>query len=148
MLASHSNLRCTASSRTALWGVASEDLVEVLLFLKLCMGFYVQRESPREAVQQSWESHARDTLLTVLPVLAALETEIDRLEEKLTQCREALEEVDFKLRRKELTPEGRKSLEKEKIVLAAKAEDYGKCMKEVIRDAAVPQAHLKIGKGV
>ncbi|XP_048375680.1 coiled-coil domain-containing protein 167 [Sphaerodactylus townsendi] len=59
--------------------------------------------------------------------------EIDRLEEKLTQCREALEEVDFKLRRKELTPEGRKSLEKEKIVLAAKAEDYEKELKMLHR---------------
>lgn len=33
--------------------------------------------------------------------------QIDSLEEKLSQCRETLEEVDFKLRRKELTTEGR-----------------------------------------
>ncbi|XP_042334985.1 coiled-coil domain-containing protein 167 isoform X2 [Sceloporus undulatus] len=33
--------------------------------------------------------------------------QVDSLEDKLTQCREALEEVDFKLRREELTPERR-----------------------------------------
>ncbi|XP_054841057.1 coiled-coil domain-containing protein 167 [Eublepharis macularius] len=55
--------------------------------------------------------------------------EIDSLEEKLSQCRESLEEVDFKLRRKELTPERRKSLEKEKNLLAAKAENYEKDLK-------------------
>ncbi|XP_053160788.1 coiled-coil domain-containing protein 167 isoform X2 [Hemicordylus capensis] len=49
---------------------------------------------------------------------------IDSLEEKLSHCRQSLEEVDFKLRREELTPEGRNSLEKEKNLLASKAESY------------------------
>uniref|UniRef100_A0A8D0HNY5 Coiled-coil domain containing 167 n=1 Tax=Sphenodon punctatus TaxID=8508 RepID=A0A8D0HNY5_SPHPU len=32
---------------------------------------------------------------------------IDSLEEKLSLCRQSLEEVDLKLRREELSPEGR-----------------------------------------
>ncbi|XP_033000465.1 coiled-coil domain-containing protein 167 [Lacerta agilis] len=55
--------------------------------------------------------------------------EIDTLEEKLSQCREDLEELDFKLRREELTPEGRKSLERERDLLATKAENYEKELK-------------------
>uniref|UniRef100_A0A8D0BEU0 Coiled-coil domain-containing protein 167 n=1 Tax=Salvator merianae TaxID=96440 RepID=A0A8D0BEU0_SALMN len=55
--------------------------------------------------------------------------EIDSLEEKLSQCRENLEELDFKLRREDLTPEGRKSLEKKKNLLAIKAENYEKELK-------------------
>ncbi|XP_053238894.1 coiled-coil domain-containing protein 167 isoform X1 [Podarcis raffonei] len=56
-------------------------------------------------------------------------TKIDTLEEKLSQCRENLEELDFKLRREELTPEGRKSLERERNLLATKAENYEKELK-------------------
>ncbi|XP_042334977.1 coiled-coil domain-containing protein 167 isoform X1 [Sceloporus undulatus] len=55
--------------------------------------------------------------------------QVDSLEDKLTQCREALEEVDFKLRREELTPERRESLEKEKSLLVTKAEAYEKELK-------------------
>nr|XP_056709257.1 coiled-coil domain-containing protein 167 [Euleptes europaea] len=69
--------------------------------------------------------------------------EIDRLEEKLSQCRETLEEVDFKLRRKELTPEGRKSLEKEKNLLAAEAENYEKELK-MLRQANRKNAALSV----
>ncbi|KAJ6666819.1 hypothetical protein lerEdw1_018821 [Lerista edwardsae] len=56
---------------------------------------------------------------------------IDSLEEKLSQCRQSLEEVDFKLRREELTPEGRKSLEKEKHLLTTKVENYGESTSDV-----------------
>uniref|UniRef100_A0A8D0HJA8 Coiled-coil domain-containing protein 167 n=1 Tax=Sphenodon punctatus TaxID=8508 RepID=A0A8D0HJA8_SPHPU len=54
---------------------------------------------------------------------------IDSLEEKLSLCRQSLEEVDLKLRREELSPEGRKSLEKQKNQLMTKAEHYERELK-------------------
>ncbi|KAF7253475.1 hypothetical protein EYD10_00178 [Varanus komodoensis] len=57
---------------------------------------------------------------------AETEAQIDCLEDKLSHCRQALEELDFKLQREELTPERRESLEREKNLLATKAEVYGK----------------------
>ncbi|XP_058039797.1 coiled-coil domain-containing protein 167 isoform X4 [Ahaetulla prasina] len=50
--------------------------------------------------------------------------QVESLEDKLTLCRQALEEVDFKLRREELTSARRESLEKEKNMLETKAEIY------------------------
>ncbi|XP_050807536.1 coiled-coil domain-containing protein 167 isoform X1 [Gopherus flavomarginatus] len=50
--------------------------------------------------------------------------EIDGLEEKLSLCRQSMEEVDLKLRREELSPERRKSLERERSLLVTKAETY------------------------
>ncbi|XP_039385969.1 coiled-coil domain-containing protein 167 isoform X3 [Mauremys reevesii] len=50
--------------------------------------------------------------------------EIDGLEEKLSLCRQSMEEVDLKLLREELSPEGRKSLERERSLLVTKAETY------------------------
>nr|XP_032626615.1 coiled-coil domain-containing protein 167 isoform X4 [Chelonoidis abingdonii] len=52
------------------------------------------------------------------------EIQIDGLEEKLSFCRQSMEEVDLKLRREELSPEGRKSLERERSLLVTKAETY------------------------
>uniref|UniRef100_A0A8C8RIF7 Coiled-coil domain-containing protein 167 n=1 Tax=Pelusios castaneus TaxID=367368 RepID=A0A8C8RIF7_9SAUR len=52
--------------------------------------------------------------------------EIDGLEQKLSLCRQSMEEVDRKLRREELSPEGRKSLERERNLLLTKAETYEK----------------------
>ncbi|XP_068041574.1 coiled-coil domain-containing protein 167 isoform X3 [Anomalospiza imberbis] len=52
--------------------------------------------------------------------------EIDGLEEKLTRCRQSMEEVDLKLRREKLSPEGRKSLERERNLLMTKADNYEK----------------------
>ncbi|XP_062346314.1 coiled-coil domain-containing protein 167 isoform X3 [Cinclus cinclus] len=37
-----------------------------------------------------------------------------------------MEEVDLKLRREKLSPEGRKSLERERNLLMTKADNYGK----------------------
>ncbi|XP_030302517.1 coiled-coil domain-containing protein 167 isoform X3 [Calypte anna] len=51
--------------------------------------------------------------------------EIDGLEEKLAHCRQSLEEVDLKLRGEKLSPEGRKSLERERNLLMTKADSYG-----------------------
>ncbi|XP_031204414.1 coiled-coil domain-containing protein 167 isoform X2 [Mastomys coucha] len=51
--------------------------------------------------------------------------EIDGLEEKLSQCRKDLEAVTSQLYRAELSPEDRKSLEKEKKTLMNKASKYG-----------------------
>lgn len=52
--------------------------------------------------------------------------EIDGLEEKLALCRQSMEEVDLKLRREKLSPEGRKSLERERNLLMTKADNYEK----------------------
>uniref|UniRef100_A0ABI7YL99 Coiled-coil domain-containing protein 167 n=1 Tax=Felis catus TaxID=9685 RepID=A0ABI7YL99_FELCA len=50
--------------------------------------------------------------------------EIDGLEEKLSQCRKDLEAVNSRLCGTELSPEARKSLEKEKNSLMNKASNY------------------------
>nr|XP_025042135.1 coiled-coil domain-containing protein 167 isoform X3 [Pelodiscus sinensis] len=54
---------------------------------------------------------------------------IDGLEEKLSLCRESMEEMDLKLRREELSPEGRQALERERSLLMTKAETYEKELK-------------------
>ncbi|KAI5279021.1 coiled-coil domain-containing protein 167 [Manis pentadactyla] len=55
--------------------------------------------------------------------------EIDGLEKKLSQCRRDLEAVNFKLYEAELSPEARRSLEKEKSRLMSKASNYEKELK-------------------
>ncbi|XP_003789205.1 coiled-coil domain-containing protein 167 isoform X2 [Otolemur garnettii] len=55
--------------------------------------------------------------------------EIDGLEEKLSQCQRDLEAVNSRLHRAELSPEARKSLEKEKNSLMSKASNYEKELK-------------------
>ncbi|XP_040467466.1 coiled-coil domain-containing protein 167 isoform X2 [Falco naumanni] len=50
--------------------------------------------------------------------------QIDGLEEKLARCRRSMEEMDLKLRREKLSPEGRKSLERERNLLMTKADNY------------------------
>ncbi|XP_021005531.1 coiled-coil domain-containing protein 167 isoform X1 [Mus caroli] len=55
--------------------------------------------------------------------------EIDGLEEKLSQCRKDLEAVTSQLYRAELSPEDRRSLEKEKNTLMNKASKYEKELK-------------------
>ncbi|KAH0518190.1 Coiled-coil domain-containing protein 167 [Microtus ochrogaster] len=55
--------------------------------------------------------------------------EIDGLEEKLSQCRKDLEAVTSRLYRAELSPEDRRSLEKEKTILMSKASKYEKELK-------------------
>ncbi|XP_037260991.1 coiled-coil domain-containing protein 167 isoform X3 [Falco rusticolus] len=52
--------------------------------------------------------------------------QIDGLEEKLARCRRSMEEMDLKLRREKLSPEGRKSLERERNLLMTKADNYEK----------------------
>ncbi|KAG6934051.1 coiled-coil domain containing 167, partial [Chelydra serpentina] len=70
--------------------------------------------------------------------------EIDGLEQKLSLCRQSMEEVDLKLRREELSPEGRKSLERERSLLVTKAEAYEKELKvlrkENRKNAAIAMA--------
>ncbi|XP_033368470.1 coiled-coil domain-containing protein 167 isoform X3 [Parus major] len=53
---------------------------------------------------------------------------IDGLEEKLARCRRSMEEVDLKLCREKLSPEGRKSLERERNLLMTKADNYVFCL--------------------
>ncbi|XP_069092422.1 coiled-coil domain-containing protein 167 [Pleurodeles waltl] len=55
--------------------------------------------------------------------------EIDSLEEKLTACKQNLENVDMKLRKDELSEEGRKNLEKEKNSLESRVSNYEKELK-------------------
>ncbi|XP_059138252.1 coiled-coil domain-containing protein 167 isoform X2 [Peromyscus eremicus] len=55
--------------------------------------------------------------------------EIDGLEEKLSQCRKDLEAVTSQLYRAELSPEDRRSLEKEKTTLMSRASKYEKELK-------------------
>lgn len=52
--------------------------------------------------------------------------QIDELEEKLSLCRQSMEEVDLKLRGEKLSHEGRKSLERERNLLMTKADNYEK----------------------
>uniref|UniRef100_A0A8D1NLZ1 Coiled-coil domain-containing protein 167 n=1 Tax=Sus scrofa TaxID=9823 RepID=A0A8D1NLZ1_PIG len=54
---------------------------------------------------------------------------IDGLEEKLSQCRRELEAVNSRLYGAVLSPEARRSLEKEKSSLMSKASNYEKELK-------------------
>eukprot|EP00076_Gallus_gallus_P038920 XP_025004458.1 coiled-coil domain-containing protein 167 isoform X2 [Gallus gallus] len=56
--------------------------------------------------------------------LTLLDVNIDELEEKLSLCRQSMEEVDLKLRGEKLSHEGRKSLERERNLLMTKADNY------------------------
>ncbi|XP_063161042.1 coiled-coil domain-containing protein 167 isoform X2 [Candoia aspera] len=82
----------------------------------------------RVGAKQLLESHP-------LPIVELLDNSVSKrnwvesLEDKLTLCRQALEEVDFKLCREELTSARRESLEKEKNLLETKAEIYEKELK-------------------
>ncbi|KAF5929673.1 hypothetical protein HPG69_002395 [Diceros bicornis minor] len=55
--------------------------------------------------------------------------QIDGLEEKLSHCRRDLEAVNSRLQGAELSPEARRSLEKEKNSLMNKAANYEKELK-------------------
>lgn len=60
------------------------------------------------------------------PSLLGAVLQIDGLEEKLSRCRKDLEAVNSRLHGAELSPEARKSLEKEKNSLMSKASNYEK----------------------
>ncbi|XP_054362410.1 coiled-coil domain-containing protein 167 isoform X1 [Mirounga angustirostris] len=66
--------------------------------------------------------------------------EIDGLEEKLSQCRRDLEAVNSRLYGAELSPEARKSLEKEKNHLMSKASNYG----AKVASAGEPEKHAAV----
>ncbi|XP_077911517.1 coiled-coil domain-containing protein 167 isoform X2 [Halichoerus grypus] len=66
--------------------------------------------------------------------------EIDGLEEKLSQCRRDLEAVNSRLYGAELSPEARKSLEKEKNHLMSKASNYG----AKVASAGEPEKHAAL----
>ncbi|KAM5263402.1 coiled-coil domain-containing protein 167 [Ctenodactylus gundi] len=59
----------------------------------------------------------------------AVALEIDGLEEKLSQCRQYLEAVNSRLYGAELSPEDRRSLEKERRSLMSRASSYEKELK-------------------
>uniref|UniRef100_A0A672UTI6 Coiled-coil domain-containing protein 167 n=2 Tax=Strigops habroptila TaxID=2489341 RepID=A0A672UTI6_STRHB len=73
--------------------------------------------------------------------------EIDGLEEKLARCRQSVEEVDLKLRREQLSPEGRKSLERERNLLMTKADNYEKEL-NVLRKENRKNAALAVAVGL
>ncbi|KAJ7340948.1 hypothetical protein JRQ81_004235 [Phrynocephalus forsythii] len=60
--------------------------------------------------------------------------QVQNLEDKLFHCREALEDIDFKLRKEELTLKRRESLENQKSLLAMQAEAYEKELKVLHRE--------------
>nr|XP_031290658.1 coiled-coil domain-containing protein 167 isoform X1 [Camelus dromedarius] len=66
--------------------------------------------------------------------------EIDGLEEKLSQCRRDLEAVNSRLYGAELSPEARRSLEKEKNSLMNKASNYG----AKVASAGEPEEHTAL----
>lgn len=60
--------------------------------------------------------------------------QIDGLEEKLSQCRKDLEAVTSQLYRAELSPEDRRSLEKERTTLMSRTSKYEKELKLLRRE--------------
>ncbi|KAK6489449.1 coiled-coil domain-containing protein 167 [Huso huso] len=50
--------------------------------------------------------------------------EIDSVEGRLSLCRDSLEGVEFRLRKEELSDEGRQSLEEEKTILMHRVSKY------------------------
>ncbi|XP_058690808.1 coiled-coil domain-containing protein 167 isoform X3 [Poecile atricapillus] len=81
----------------------------------------ISTEEIRQCEVQGWFSKAG--LALCFPV-GFQRAQIDGLEEKLARCRQSMEEADLKLRREKLSPEGRKSLERERNLLMTKADDY------------------------
>ncbi|KAM6434170.1 coiled-coil domain-containing protein 167 isoform 1-T1 [Rhynochetos jubatus] len=73
--------------------------------------------------------------------------EIDGLEEKLARCRQSVEEVDLKLRKEKLSPEGRKSLERERNLLMTKADNYEKEL-SLLRKENRKNAALAVAMGL
>ncbi|KFP89858.1 Coiled-coil domain-containing protein 167, partial [Apaloderma vittatum] len=73
--------------------------------------------------------------------------QIDGLEEKLARCRQSMEEVDLQLRRGQLSPEGRKSLEKERNLLMTKADNYEREL-SVLRKENRKNAALAVAMGL
>ncbi|XP_051472184.1 coiled-coil domain-containing protein 167 isoform X1 [Apus apus] len=73
--------------------------------------------------------------------------QIDGLEEKLAQCRQSMEELDLKLRKEKLSPEGRKSLERERNLLMTKADNYEKEL-SVLRKENRKNAALAVAMGL
>ncbi|XP_025906966.1 coiled-coil domain-containing protein 167 [Nothoprocta perdicaria] len=73
--------------------------------------------------------------------------QIDGLEEKLALCRQSMEEVDLRLRREQLSPEGRKSLEREKNLLMTKADNYEKELR-VLRKENRKNAAFAVAMGL
>ncbi|NXK46136.1 CC167 protein, partial [Chauna torquata] len=73
--------------------------------------------------------------------------QIDGLEEKLALCRQSMEEVDLKLRREKLSPEGRKSLERERNLLMTKADNYEKEL-SMLRKENRKNAALAVAMGL
>ncbi|XP_009329396.1 PREDICTED: coiled-coil domain-containing protein 167 [Pygoscelis adeliae] len=73
--------------------------------------------------------------------------EIDGLEEKLARCRQSMEEMDLKLCREKLSPEGRKSLERERNLLMTKADNYEKEL-SVLRKENRKNAALAVAMGL
>ncbi|KAE8600242.1 hypothetical protein XENTR_v10013145 [Xenopus tropicalis] len=57
--------------------------------------------------------------------------EIDGMEEKVALCKYNLDVIDVKLRKMELTEEGRKSLEKEKSSLSSRLSNYERELKSL-----------------
>ncbi|XP_009878762.1 PREDICTED: coiled-coil domain-containing protein 167 [Charadrius vociferus] len=78
-----------------------------------------QDSQGRKARERTWG-------LSYIYASSASNVKIDGLEEKLACCRQSIEEVDLKLRREKLSPEGRKSLERERNLLMTKADNYEK----------------------
>ncbi|XP_009070427.1 PREDICTED: coiled-coil domain-containing protein 167, partial [Acanthisitta chloris] len=83
----------------------------------------------------------------VIHVSSASNIKIDGLEEKLARCRQSMEEVDLKLRREKLSPEGRKSLERERDLLMTKADNYEKEL-SVLRKENRKNAALAVAMGL
>ncbi|XP_009282083.1 PREDICTED: coiled-coil domain-containing protein 167 [Aptenodytes forsteri] len=73
--------------------------------------------------------------------------QIDGLEEKLARCRQSMEEMDLKLCREKLSPEGRKSLERERNLLMTKADNYEKEL-SVLRKENRKNAALAVAMGL
>uniref|UniRef100_A0A9L0J6U1 Coiled-coil domain-containing protein 167 n=1 Tax=Equus asinus TaxID=9793 RepID=A0A9L0J6U1_EQUAS len=67
--------------------------------------------------------------------------EIDGLEEKLSQCQRALEAVNSRLHGAELSPEARRSLEREKNSLMNKASNYEGAQ---VASAGEPEKHASV----
>ncbi|KAM3856817.1 coiled-coil domain-containing protein 167 [Vipera latastei] len=83
----------------------------------------------RSAVRMSQLGPRGGRKMVEKPEGLSIAQQVESLEDKLTVCRQALKEVDFKLRREELTSARRESLEKEKNMLETKAEIYEKELK-------------------
>ncbi|XP_010223959.1 PREDICTED: coiled-coil domain-containing protein 167 [Tinamus guttatus] len=134
-------------------GIYLRVLKELAEALTKMLSILISSSWSTEKIPDDWRLasvtpiHKKDQMEDLGNYMPVSLTLIDGLEEKLALCRQSMEEVDLKLRREKLSPEGRKSLEREKNLLMTKADNYEKELR-VLRKENRKNAAFAVAMGL